>query len=165
MARWHEIAQITQRTYQSSLSKWIIPYLGEMQLGKITKSDIRAWVQKIKADDAGTPAIHKAFKILSAVFRTALEDDMIKANPCKGVKLPSITKPLKQIMTYAEYQKLLAEIPDRLMFVKNRYGPAATVTLAFQAHYCRIVDLFISNENSTGWSSDSGEDSGTDQAK
>jgi replicative DNA helicase len=36
-----------------------------------------------------------------------------------------------------------------LMFVKNRHGPAATVTLAFQAHYCRIVDLFISNEQST----------------
>jgi replicative DNA helicase len=39
-----------------------------------------------------------------------------------------------------------------LAFVKNRHGPTATVTLAFQAHYSRVVDLFISNERRVDWS-------------
>ena len=39
-----------------------------------------------------------------------------------------------------------------LIFMKNRFGPTATIILAFQAHYCRIVDLFISEERGPDWS-------------
>lgn len=55
-----------------------------------------------------------------------------------------------------------------LVFVKNRHGPTATVTLAFQSHYSRAVDLFISSNSEMDWSfnadkepdDDSGDDSG-----
>ena len=39
-----------------------------------------------------------------------------------------------------------------LIFAKNRYGPTATVTLAFQGHYSRMVDLFISDDGRPDWS-------------
>lgn len=32
------------------------------------------------------------------------------------------------------------------VFAKNRHGATATTTLAFQSHYCRVVDLFIPDE-------------------
>jgi replicative DNA helicase len=39
-----------------------------------------------------------------------------------------------------------------LIFAKNRNGPTATITVAFQAHYSRMVDMFISDNPGPGWS-------------
>lgn len=39
-----------------------------------------------------------------------------------------------------------------LIFIKNRHGPTATITLAFQGHYSRMVDLFVSGESYPAWS-------------
>jgi replicative DNA helicase len=39
-----------------------------------------------------------------------------------------------------------------LIFAKNRYGPIATATLAFQGYYCRMLDLFVSSDPGRDWS-------------
>jgi integrase len=108
----HQLEQASRHNYQGSLNTWILPYLGQMQLGKVTKADVRAWVQKIKNDGAGIPAIHKAFITLSALFRTALEDELIKSNPCQGVKLPPMPKKIRHVITKEEFDRLLRQTPE-----------------------------------------------------
>ncbi len=109
----HQLEESTRRTYKSSLKNWIRPYLGQMQLGKITKADLRVWIRQLQNDEAGTAAIHKAFKVLSAMLKTALEDDLIKVNPCRGVKLPAMATKIRHVITHAEYEKLLLEMDDQ----------------------------------------------------
>ena len=43
-----------------------------------------------------------------------------------------------------------------LVVAKNRHGPTATVTVAFQGHYCRMVDLF--SDAQRDWTFNTGKD-------
>jgi len=53
---------------------------------------------------------------------------------------------------YYEFESPRAGEID-LIVARNRFGPTVTMSMAFQGHYCRIVDLFISEEQGPAWSS------------
>ena len=80
----HQLEPRTRQSYRQVTGKWIIPYLGGRPISKITKADIRAWVSQMTSDGAGAAVVHKAVRVLSGMFATALEEDLIKVNPCKG---------------------------------------------------------------------------------
>lgn len=58
------------------------------------------------------PTIHKAHICLSSLFSTAVEDEEVKSNPCHGVRLPPMPKKIRNIITKAEFDRLLAQVPE-----------------------------------------------------
>lgn len=124
----------TYRSYRGSINKWIIPYLGDKQVGKITKADIRTWIQQMIADGGNNAAIGKAHVVLSSLFNTAVEDGDAKENPCKGVKVPPVATRVRRILTHTEFQKLLAEIPEQ-------YKPLIQTAIGTGARWGELVAL------------------------
>lgn len=130
----HQMEEATSYVYDSVLRNWILPYLGDKPLSKITKADIRAWVKWMQGKGAGAPTIHKAHICLSAMFSTAVEDEEVKTNPCNGAKLPPMVRGLKHVITKEEFDVLLLQMPEK-------YRPLLQVAIGTGARQGECIAL------------------------
>jgi hypothetical protein len=74
----------------------ILPVLGESQLGEITPSRIHTWrASMISAGKPGASTIAKCYRLVHAVFATAVEDGLVVRNPCV-VKGASAERPAER---------------------------------------------------------------------
>ncbi|MGI9016687.1 MAG: tyrosine-type recombinase/integrase [Euzebya sp.] len=102
----------TRERYGSLLRIHIAPTLGQSPLGKIGPSTVRRWhTELIKSASADTAA--KAYRLLRAIYNTAVGDELVARNPCKidggGVERPQE----RPIATVAEVEALAEEVGDR----------------------------------------------------
>jgi site-specific recombinase XerD len=107
----HEMEPSTRQGYTYSINKHITPYFGKMRMVEILPSHVREWVAELKGSGV-TPATIKSLKnILSAIFTTALNDQVTFLHPCKGVKTPTVAvKPLK-IITPDQFDVIYTALP------------------------------------------------------
>ena len=78
----HSIEPRTREVYCSALRKNILPYLGDKQLGKITTKDVTLWLRKLEKRANTSPwVVRQARTVLSALFRTAIEEELATINP------------------------------------------------------------------------------------
>lgn len=98
--RWRSIQAHRPRTrthYEMVLRRYVHPVLGDRPLSAVLPSDVQAWVRQLETGSADQaplqPAtIGVAHSILSAVFKAAVRDRRLAANPCAGTRLPRVEK-------------------------------------------------------------------------
>ncbi len=74
----------TVELYRWLLGKHIAPYLGGVELGRLTTALVRRWRADLLAAGASESIAAKCYRLLRAVLNTAAtEDHIIKANPCR----------------------------------------------------------------------------------
>ncbi len=74
----------TVELYRWLLGKHIAPYLGGVELGRLTPALVRRWRADLLAAGASESIAAKCYRLLRAVLNTAAtEDRIIKANPCR----------------------------------------------------------------------------------
>ncbi|MGV9385680.1 tyrosine-type recombinase/integrase [Nonomuraea sp. NPDC003707] len=70
--------------YTWTLNKHITPYLGSVQLGKLSTAMVRRWRADLLGKGVSPTMLAKAYRLLRAVLMTAAEDDgIIPRNPCR----------------------------------------------------------------------------------
>ncbi|MFI6354665.1 tyrosine-type recombinase/integrase [Streptomyces sp. NPDC050743] len=81
---------LTRESVESRLRLHAIPYLGTRPLGSFTPSHLRLWLRTL--EDRGLSAGYRRgiFAHVSTVFTAAVEDRLIRANPCsaRSVRAP-----------------------------------------------------------------------------
>jgi integrase len=106
---------------ETMLRRHAYPTLGERPLSSILPSEIQAWVKRLgttgEADkrNALAPAtVSIVHAIVSSVFKAAVRDRRIMANPCEGTKLPRAER--KQVVppTTEQVEALRAAMPEEL---------------------------------------------------
>src|ERR1017187_1389256 len=70
----HEIEATTRQSY--ILGRHILPEFGPMRMIDILPEHVREWVASLKAGGVKPPTIRQCFVLLSAVFTTALNDQV-----------------------------------------------------------------------------------------
>jgi integrase len=84
-ARWIDergVAPTTDELYRRLLRIHLEPTFGELYVNMISPARVRTWrAERLKATGATTVA--KSYRLLKAVMETAVEDDMIRKNPCR----------------------------------------------------------------------------------
>jgi integrase len=75
------LAPRTRDTYEGLLRLHILPYLGDRPLAQISVSVVRTWHSELVRSKSQNLAA-KAYRLLSAVMQTALEDGFIVKSPC-----------------------------------------------------------------------------------
>jgi len=74
----------TLQLYRWTLAKHIVPYLGDVTIGKVTTPMIRRWRVQLASDGVSSGMVAKAYRLLRAVFWTAVrEDELLRKNPCR----------------------------------------------------------------------------------
>ncbi|MFC7458037.1 tyrosine-type recombinase/integrase [Brachybacterium sp. GCM10030267] len=81
---WVKALQVRDRTryhYKVNLDKWIKPTFGTTPMSAVTPAMVRKWVGSFSSD---TPAARaNAYRVLSQVFRAAVEDGIVTETPVR----------------------------------------------------------------------------------
>ncbi|WAJ43132.1 tyrosine-type recombinase/integrase [Mycobacterium sp. Aquia_216] len=87
------------------------PVLGDRQLTSILPSDIQSWVRGLTLAPATVGVVHG---IASTIFKSAIRDRRLAANPCDGTKLPKVQRPQIVPLTTEQVEAVRAELPAEL---------------------------------------------------
>ncbi|KFG05956.1 MULTISPECIES: tyrosine-type recombinase/integrase [Streptomyces] len=83
--RWMEergLAPTTVDRYDGLLRLHILPTFSGKDLDEITPPSVRTWrAERLKATGATTVA--KSYRLLKAILQTAVDDDLLRTNPCR----------------------------------------------------------------------------------
>lgn len=145
----------TRNQYAIDLRRHIDPYLGRYALDKVTPDLVRRWYAELGEDLAeelsetkrersssatvrdGSATQARAYRLLRAIYGTAVEDELVGRNPCAALKgAGSVKSAERPILTDAEVVQLADEVPERyralvllLAWSGLRIGEAAALTV------------------------------------
>jgi integrase len=78
---------------ESSWRLHVRPQWGRVQLGRVRRSDIEAWISDLLRPAIGKPlspaTVHRCHGLLSGVLDAAVKDRRLGDNPAKGISLPA----------------------------------------------------------------------------
>jgi len=64
--------------------------LGRLRLTDIKRADVRRFIDALIADGRGATTVRRIVAVVQGALTAALRDDMIAANPARGVRLPVV---------------------------------------------------------------------------
>jgi integrase len=111
----HEIEATTRQSYTYSISKHLMPEFGPMKMINILPEHIRAWIGRLKTAGVTPVTIRYNKTLLSAIFTTALNDQVVFIHPCKGVKTPTVSQKPRTIITPEQFGRIYRALPDDTM--------------------------------------------------
>src|SRR5882672_808411 len=83
MAERQGLSESTRERYAAAWRVQLDPTLGDLSLRDITEAVVRRWYQGLLDGGTGRPSVTKAYRLLRAILNTALDDDLIRRNPCR----------------------------------------------------------------------------------
>jgi integrase len=80
--------------------------LGKTLIQELTREDVQEWVSK-KAKKLKPASLRRAYMVLAAACRLAVEDEVISKSPCNKIELPQIKEKPIHILTIDEMKQIL----------------------------------------------------------
>ena len=90
------------KNYRDLLRCQVAPHLATVTVGELTLARVRRWRKKLL--DSGTSPITtaKAYRFLRAVMNTAVDDGLIKRNPCRIKGAGTEDSPERPVLTVTQ---------------------------------------------------------------
>lgn len=98
----------TRRDRAADADRLILPDLGGMRLDEIGRLEVRRWRSDLLARGVTPHRANRAVSILSAALAAAVEDGLLNANPCHGLKRIPERRERRQPATLAEVEGIRA---------------------------------------------------------
>jgi integrase len=87
------IRPLTLRDYARDLEAHVIPGLGRLRVAEITHRDIKRLVADLTEAGYAPSTIRNVIAPTRALFATAMEDGLVRVNPCTGIRISGRTAP------------------------------------------------------------------------
>jgi integrase len=113
------IRPATMRGYCRDLRLHVLPVLGPRRLGHIEPRHVRLLAADLAAAGKSPATVRNIMAPVRAMFATAVDDGLVRANPCAGLRLPgggSVDRTARAL-TEDELQRLVAEVPEQWRLV------------------------------------------------
>lgn len=107
------ISASTADLYRSLLRNHLAPTFDSVALADITPAMVRAWRVARLGAGAGAPSVAKSYALLRAVLMTAVEDRLIRRNPCRVKRASVASTPERPTATVQEVYDLAGAIQPR----------------------------------------------------
>ncbi|MEV5754678.1 tyrosine-type recombinase/integrase [Actinoallomurus sp. NPDC052308] len=108
----HRMEANTRQGCTSVIKGYLLPEFGGMRMIEILPSHVRDFLRRLTDSGRSATTVQRCKTVLSSIFTTALNDQVIFLHPCSGVAAPPVpAKPLK-IVTPAEFEAIVAALPD-----------------------------------------------------
>ena len=91
----------TRERHESVIRLHLLPTFGERSLSSITTAQVRAWRTEWLTR-TGEPTVVKAYQIMRAVLNTAIDDELIRRNPCRIKGADRYDVPERPILSVGE---------------------------------------------------------------
>jgi integrase len=109
----HQVELTTRQNYSYVLERYILPAFGGHRMNEVLPADVREWVTRLKDDGVRPSTIKYCMSVLSAIFTTALNDQINNLHPCVGVKIPTVPSKRRRIISPAQFGIIHASMPTR----------------------------------------------------
>jgi integrase len=128
----------TVQLYEGLVRLHLVPVLGS--LGVVTVADVkegivRKWRRKLLDSGLGAVTVAKAYRLLKAIMSTAVDDGLIKRNPCRIDGAGQERSPERPVLTITQVFALADAFADRryrllvllAVFCSLRWGELAAL--------------------------------------
>lgn len=119
------LSQTTEELYRRLLRLHILPAFEDLDLDQITAPRVRSWrSERLDATGAET-TVAKSYRLLKAILETAVEDELIRRNPCRIRGAGKETAAERPVATVDQVDALADVLGPRwrLMVYLGAYGP------------------------------------------
>lgn len=106
---------------EGQLRRHVYPTFGDRPISSILPSEVQAWVKLLGTPDKATArralapsTIQVIHAIVSSIFRAAIRDRKIMANPCEGTRLPKAAKRRIVPLTSTQLEALRDQLPEEV---------------------------------------------------
>ncbi|MFF3247360.1 tyrosine-type recombinase/integrase [Streptomyces sp. NPDC002870] len=132
--RDRKLADRSRERNEAVIRLHIKPTFGAGNLADVTTSRVRAWRGNLLAAGVGEPTVVKAYQILRAMMNTAVDDELIRRNPCRVKGADRYDVPERPVLTVAEVYAVADAIAPRYRllvllaaFTTLRFGELASL--------------------------------------
>ncbi|MFF4825243.1 tyrosine-type recombinase/integrase [Streptomyces sp. NPDC001312] len=122
--RWFDSASphLKRRTvtlYAGLLRLWINPRMGGYELSAVRPIHVKEWLGGLQKAGLSASRARTAYRVLSQVFASAVDNDLIAVTPCRGIKLPRLPETEPHILSTREIERLVSNLnPPHDLLVK-----------------------------------------------
>lgn len=95
------MAARTRERHESVVRLHLLPTFGDRSLASITTVQVRAW-RTACLTRTGEPTVVKAYQVLRAILNTAVDDELIRRNPCRVKGADRYDVPERPVLTVGE---------------------------------------------------------------
>ncbi len=103
----------TIMAYRSGLRGHLIPAFGARAVSEIREPHVRRWRKAMLDAGVGLPTTAKAYVLLKAILNTAVDDGVIRRNPCRIKGAGTGLSPERPVVTVRQIFALAAAIEPR----------------------------------------------------
>jgi integrase len=142
-----DVSARTMINIEGRLDNHAIPHFGEMEIGSVRPSDVRAFVAKLTATGRAPSTIKATYLTTAQVFDQAVLDGIVIKTPCAGVTLPRERHADEMyFLTAAQLNELADAIDDRyraLIYLAGYGGLRAGEIAALRISKVKILERTI----------------------
>ncbi|MEW9517793.1 tyrosine-type recombinase/integrase [Streptomyces tubercidicus] len=119
------LAATTDELYRRLLRLHILPTFEGLDLDEITAPRIRTWRTERLSTTGAATTVAKSYRLLKAILETAVDDELIRRNPCRIRGAGKESAAERQIATVDQVDALANALGPRwrLMVFLGAYGP------------------------------------------
>ena len=103
----------TVQLYKYVLRCHLRPHFEAKAVADIKEADVRRWRKKLVDQGVSTVTLAKAYRLLKAVLNTAVDDGLIKRNPCRIKGAGQEKSPERPVLTITEVYALAGAVDQR----------------------------------------------------
>ena len=104
------LAAKTVVLYEGLLRLHIRPSLGAIAVADLTPQHVRSWRQALLDAGVGSVTVAKAYRLLKAVMNTAVDDELIRRNPCRVKGAGTERSPERPVLTVEQVYAIAEEV-------------------------------------------------------
>ncbi|MEW2439114.1 tyrosine-type recombinase/integrase [Streptomyces caniferus] len=119
------LAATTDELYRRLLRLHILPTFEGLDLDEITAPRVRTWRTERLSTTGAATTVAKSYRLLKAILETAVDDELIRRNPCRIRGAGKESSAERQIATVDQIDVLANALGPRwrLMVFLGAYGP------------------------------------------
>ncbi|WP_406095193.1 tyrosine-type recombinase/integrase [Streptomyces sp. NBC_01013] len=119
------LSATTDELYRRLLRLHLLPTFEGLDLDEITAPRVRTWRTERLSSTGAATTVAKAYRLLKAIMETAVDDELIRRNPCRIRGAGKESSAERQIATVAQVDALADALGPRwrLMVYLGAYGP------------------------------------------
>lgn len=103
----------TAAQVDSHLRNHVLPVFGSRQLSSVRPTEVQALVRGLVDKGLAPATVEVVYRYVVAIFRAAVDDQLIKSSPCRGVKLPKQERRQVVPLEVATVDALAEAVPAR----------------------------------------------------
>jgi integrase len=103
----------TFQLYEGLVRLHLVPVLGSYAVTDITEPVVRRWRKTLLDSGVGSVTVAKAYRLLKAILNTAVDDGLIRRNPCRIKGAGQEKSPERPVLTLRQVFDLADAFTDR----------------------------------------------------